>query len=130
MAKLTRPERAPSWSRVLRYEQLSIAQQRIREEKNALAAELHGREAGLPSGRRSRASGPPLPAARAGAARPRRRRRARAAQEADGGRRRAGRNGWRRRSGSIRWTATAEAEQAVTVAKQEASAWTARWRRP
>ena len=48
MAKLTRPERAAFLSRVLRYEQLSIAQQRIREEKNALAAELHGREAGLP----------------------------------------------------------------------------------
>src|SRR2546425_22992 len=48
MAKLTRPERAAFLSRVLRYEELSIAQQRIREEKNALAAELHGREAGLP----------------------------------------------------------------------------------
>src|SRR2546425_36503 len=48
MAKLTRPERAAFLSRVLRYEQLSIAQERIREQRNALAAELHGREVGLP----------------------------------------------------------------------------------
>src|SRR5213596_434306 len=48
MAKLTRPERAAFLSRVLRYEQLSIAQERIREQRNAHAAELHGREVGLP----------------------------------------------------------------------------------
>src|SRR5439155_920662 len=48
MAQLSRPERAAFLSRVLRYEQLSLAQERIREQKNALAAELHGREAGLP----------------------------------------------------------------------------------
>src|SRR3989441_429786 len=48
MAKLTRPERAAFLSRVLRYEQLSIAQERIREQRNGLAAELHGREVGLP----------------------------------------------------------------------------------
>src|SRR5207247_1746053 len=48
MAKLSRPERAAFLSRVLRYEQLSIAQERIREQRNALAAELHGREVGLP----------------------------------------------------------------------------------
>src|SRR5256885_566251 len=48
MAQLSRPERAAFLSRVLRYEQLSLAQERIRERKNALTAELHGREAGLP----------------------------------------------------------------------------------
>src|SRR5204863_108724 len=48
MAQLSRPERAAFLSRVLRYEQLSLAQERRREQKNALAAELHGREAGLP----------------------------------------------------------------------------------
>src|SRR5207237_6322686 len=48
MAQLSRPERAAFLSRVLRYEQLSLAQERIREQKNALTAELHGRGAGLP----------------------------------------------------------------------------------
>jgi len=48
MGALSRPERAAFLSRVLRYEQLSIAQERIREERNAVAAELRALESALP----------------------------------------------------------------------------------
>jgi exonuclease SbcC len=122
MAKLTRPERAAFLSRVLRYEQLSIAQEGIREQKNALAAELHGREAGLPEraaleGERA-AAGQRLDQAR------------RAAGEAQAARVRAQEAEAREEP---RWKAWVQkekrvhsldgdrrmAEQAVTVAKQE-----------
>src|SRR2546421_435041 len=42
------PRRAASPSRVLRHEQLTIAQERIRERRNALGHEVEGLETGLP----------------------------------------------------------------------------------
>ncbi|HEV2671180.1 MAG TPA: SMC family ATPase [Gemmatimonadales bacterium] len=48
LADATRPERAAFLSRVLRHEQLTIAQERIRERRNALVHEIDGLEAGLP----------------------------------------------------------------------------------
>ena len=48
LADATRPERAAFLSRVLRHEQLTIAQERIRERRNALGHEIDGLEAGLP----------------------------------------------------------------------------------
>jgi DNA repair protein SbcC/Rad50 len=48
LADATRPERAAFLSRVLRHEQLTIAQERIRERRNALGHEVEGLETGLP----------------------------------------------------------------------------------
>jgi exonuclease SbcC len=48
LADATRPERAAFLSRVLRHEQLTIAQERIRERRNALSHEVDGLETGLP----------------------------------------------------------------------------------
>jgi exonuclease SbcC len=48
MAALGKAERAAFLSRVLGYERLELAQQRVRERRNAIAAELKGLEAGLP----------------------------------------------------------------------------------
>jgi DNA repair protein SbcC/Rad50 len=48
LADATRPERAAFLSRVLRHEQLTIAQERIRERRNALGHEVDGLETGLP----------------------------------------------------------------------------------
>ena len=48
MASLGKTERAAFLSRVLGYERLRVAQEQVREQRNALAAELKGLEAGLP----------------------------------------------------------------------------------
>jgi exonuclease SbcC len=48
LADATRPERAAFLSRVLRHEQLTHAQERIRERRNALGHEVAGLETGLP----------------------------------------------------------------------------------
>src|SRR5213083_1327113 len=48
MAALGKTERAAFLSRVLGYERLRDAQERVREVRNALAAEVRGLEAGLP----------------------------------------------------------------------------------
>jgi DNA repair protein SbcC/Rad50 len=48
LADATRPERAAFLSRVLRHEQLTLAQERIRERKNAVGHEVEGLETGLP----------------------------------------------------------------------------------
>src|SRR5260370_23568820 len=48
MAALDKTERAAFLSRVLGYERLRAAQERVREARNALAAEVRGLEAGLP----------------------------------------------------------------------------------
>ena len=48
LADATRPERAAFLSRVLRHEQLTFAQERIRERRNALGHEVDGLETGLP----------------------------------------------------------------------------------
>ncbi len=48
LADASRPERAAFLSRVLRHEQLTIAQERIRERRNALGHEVEGLETGLP----------------------------------------------------------------------------------
>jgi DNA repair protein SbcC/Rad50 len=48
MARLGKTERAAFLSRVLGYERLRLAQEKAREVRNALAAELRGLEAGLP----------------------------------------------------------------------------------
>ena len=48
LADATRPERAAFLSRVLRHEQLTVAQERIRERRNALGHEVDGLETGLP----------------------------------------------------------------------------------
>ena len=48
LADATRPERAAFLSRVLRHEQLTVAQERIRERRNALSHEVDGLETGLP----------------------------------------------------------------------------------
>ena len=122
MAQLSRPERAAFLSRVLRYEQLSLAQERIREQKNALAAELHGREAGLPEQaaleRERAAAGARLEQAR------------RAAAEAEAARARAQQADAREEPRWREWVEKEKrvhsldgdrrmADQAVTVAKQE-----------
>src|SRR2546426_729414 len=74
-------ERAAFLSQVLGYERLRLAQERAREVKNTLAAELRGMEAGLPDAadlaRARRQAEGRLPAARAAAPRGRRRRAAR-----------------------------------------------------
>ena len=48
LADATRPERAAFLSRVLRHEQLTVAQERVRERRNALGHEVDGLETGLP----------------------------------------------------------------------------------
>ena len=48
LADATRPERAAFLSRVLRHEQLTVAQERIRERRNGLTHEVEGLETGLP----------------------------------------------------------------------------------
>jgi len=48
LADASRPERAAFLSRVLRHEQLTLAQERIRERRNALSHEVGGLETGLP----------------------------------------------------------------------------------
>jgi exonuclease SbcC len=48
LADASRPERAAFLSRVLRHEQLTHAQERIRERRNALGHEVDGLETGLP----------------------------------------------------------------------------------
>jgi exonuclease SbcC len=48
LADATRPERAAFLSRVLRHEQLTIAQEHVRERRNALGHEVDGLETGLP----------------------------------------------------------------------------------
>lgn len=48
LADASRPERAAFLSRVLRHEQLTVAQERIRERRNALSHEVGGLETGLP----------------------------------------------------------------------------------
>jgi exonuclease SbcC len=48
LADATRPERAAFLSRVLRHEQLTIAQEKVRERRNALGHEVEGLETGLP----------------------------------------------------------------------------------
>src|SRR6266576_1120987 len=50
MAALGKTERAAFLSRVLGYERLREAQERVREVRNGVAAEVRGREAGLPDG--------------------------------------------------------------------------------
>src|SRR5256886_2618908 len=50
MAALGKTERAAFLSRVLFYERLREAQERVREVRNAVAAEVRGLEAGLPDG--------------------------------------------------------------------------------
>ncbi len=50
MAALGKTERAAFLSRVLGYERLREAQERVREVRNALAAEVRGLETGLPDG--------------------------------------------------------------------------------
>jgi exonuclease SbcC len=48
LADASRPERAAFLSRVLRHEQLTVAQEKIRERRNALDHEVEGLETGLP----------------------------------------------------------------------------------
>src|SRR2546429_9066390 len=50
MAALGKTERAAFLSRVLGYERLREAQERVREVRNGVAAEVRGLEAGLPDG--------------------------------------------------------------------------------
>ncbi|HKW39797.1 MAG TPA: SMC family ATPase, partial [Gemmatimonadales bacterium] len=50
MAALGKTERAAFLSRVLGYDRLREAQERVRESRNALAAEVRGLETGLPDG--------------------------------------------------------------------------------
>jgi exonuclease SbcC len=50
MAALGKTERAAFLSRVLGYERLRVAQERVREVRNAVAAEVRGLEAGLTDG--------------------------------------------------------------------------------
>src|SRR2546428_13303568 len=63
MAALGKTERAAFLSRVLGYERLRDAQERVREVRNALAAEVRGLEAGLPdaAGLAGGRRGPPEP---------------------------------------------------------------------
>jgi exonuclease SbcC len=48
LANASRPERAAFLSRVLGYERLRLAQERVRERRNALSHEVDGLETGLP----------------------------------------------------------------------------------
>ena len=49
LADASRPERAAFLSRVLRHEQLTLAQERVRERRNAIGHEVDGLETGLPA---------------------------------------------------------------------------------
>lgn len=49
LADASRPERAAFLSRVLRHEQLTVAQERVRERRNAIGHEVEGLETGLPA---------------------------------------------------------------------------------
>ena len=49
LADASRPERAAFLSRVLRHEQLTVAQERVRERRNAIGHEVDGLETGLPA---------------------------------------------------------------------------------
>lgn len=49
LADASRPDRAAFLSRVLRHEQITVAQERIRERRNALDHEVDGLETGLPA---------------------------------------------------------------------------------
>src|SRR2546427_667486 len=55
MASLGKTDRAAFLSRVLGYDRLRLAQERVRERRNALASELRGLEAGLPESARPEA---------------------------------------------------------------------------
>src|SRR2546427_8022960 len=58
MASLGKTDRAAFLSRVLGYDRLRLAQERVRERRNALASELRGLEAGLPQSARVEGGGP------------------------------------------------------------------------
>ena len=122
MAALGKTERAAFLSRVLGYERLREAQERVREVRNALAAEARGLEAGLPDsaalGEERRAAEQRLAAARG------------AAQAADAARRAAEEALAREEPRWHEWMARRErtlsldgerrmAEQGVVTARQE-----------
>src|SRR3989442_556412 len=108
MAALGKTERAAFLSRVLGYERLREAQERVREVRNGVAAEVRGLEAGLPDGAalaaarqaaEQRLSGPAVrPRARTRRGGPRRTRWV--------GKSRAGTSGWRAASARCRSTAS------------------------
>ena len=122
MASLGKTERAAFLSRVLGYDRLRLAQERVRERRNALASELRGLEAGLPESARLEAERTAA-AARLDEVR-------RAAQAADAQRAAAERQfarvepewkEWVEREKRVRSLGGDRrmAEQAVTVARQE-----------
>src|SRR5213083_3085844 len=122
MAALGKTERAAFLSRVLGYERLREAQERVREVRNALAAELRGLEAGLPD--------PAVLAEERGAAEQRLAAAQRAAQAAEAARRAAAEALAREQPRWNEWVARRErtlsldgerrmAEQAVVAVRQE-----------
>lgn len=122
MAALGKTERAAFLSRVLGYERLRDAQERVREVRNAVAAEVRGLEAGLADGA-ALAAGREAAAAALSAARG-------AAQAADAARRAAAEALAREEPRWTEWVARRErtlsldgerrmAEQAVVAARQE-----------
>jgi len=122
MAALGKTERAAFLSRVLGYERLREAQERVREVRNALAAEVRGLEAGLPD--------PAVPAEERRAAGERLTAAQRAAQGAEATRRAAAEALAREQPRWSEWVARRErtlsldgerrmAEQAVIAARQE-----------
>jgi exonuclease SbcC len=122
MAALGKTERAAFLSRVLGYERLRDAQERIREVRNAVAAEVRGLEAGLADGA-ALAAGRQAAAAELATAR-------KAAEAADAARRAAEEGLAREEPRWTEWVARRErtlsldgerrmAEQAVVAARQE-----------
>ncbi len=122
MASLGKTDRAAFLSRVLGYDRLRLAQERVRERRNALASELRGLEAGLPESARLEAERTTA-AARLDEVR-------RAAQAADGQRAAAERQFARVEPEWKEWVEREKrvrsldgdrrmADQAVTVARQE-----------
>ena len=122
MAALGKTERAAFLSRVLGYDRLRLAQEQVRERRNALAAELRGLEAGLPeratleAERGTAAARLAQARAAAGAAEA-----ARAAAEREYAREEPKWKEWVEREKRVRSLDGDRrmAEQAVTVAKQE-----------
>ena len=122
LANASRPERAAFLSRVLGYERLRLAQERVRERRNALGHEVDGLETGLPPRGELQAERRGAEQRLAGAQR--------AAGDADGARRRAQDALAAEEPRWQDWVARRErtlslegdqrvAEQAVVVARQE-----------
>src|SRR5216117_411667 len=121
LADATRPERAAFLSRVLRHEQLTIAQERVRERRNALGHEVDGLETGLPPQAELEKERKVAETRLAGARRPRRRRR-------PSGARRSRRSRRKSRAGSSGWSAASAPSPCMATCVSRSRVWWLRGR--